>query len=186
MPANPYSRDLRKVSDPLRDETRKVRKTLLVWCLAALAVTLGHLFPSEISALGMKLTATSHAVLLALMAAIVAYHLVAFVVYASADFIHWYVDHMSTEWEDDVANYEVYKGELLAKAKLSEDDRQFMEEHERRLGSHWRGKPVQTYTKIQAVIPYVSVARALVEFLLPLLVGAVGLYLLVVASKNAL
>ena len=185
MPANPYSRDLRKVCNPLRDETREVRKTLLVWCLAAPAVTLGHLFPSEISALGMKLTATNHEVLLGLMAAIVAYHVVAFVVYASADFIHWYIDHMSTAWENDVANYEVYRADMLAKAKLSEDDLQFMDEHERRLGSHWRGKPLQTYTKVQAVIPYVSVARALVEFLFPLLVGASSLYLLVVASKNA-
>jgi hypothetical protein len=119
------------------------------------------------------------------MAAIVAYHLVAFVIYASSDFIHWYIYHMSTEWEDDVANYEVYKSELLAKAKLSEDDRQFMEEHERRLGSLWRGEPVQIYMRIQTVVPYVSVARALVEFLFPLLVGAVGLYLLVAASMHA-
>lgn len=29
---------------------------------------------------------------------------------------------MSTGWEDDVANYEVYNSELLAKAKLSEDN----------------------------------------------------------------
>lgn len=89
MPANPYSRDLCKVSDPLREETRKVHKTLLVWRLAALAVTLGHLFAKEISALVMKLTATRHAVLLGLIAAIIAYHLVAFVVHASADFINW-------------------------------------------------------------------------------------------------
>ena len=82
MPANPYERELRKVSDPLRDETRRVRKTLLVWCLAASAITLAKLFPSEITALGMKVTPTSHAVLLGLMAAIVVYHVIAFGVYA--------------------------------------------------------------------------------------------------------
>jgi hypothetical protein len=186
MSANPYARDLRKVSDPLREETRKVRKTLLIWCLAAIAITLGRLFPSEISALGMKVTATSHAVLLGLMAAVVAYHLVAFVIYAAADFVHWYIDHMSTEWEDDVANYETYKAELLAKAKLSEEDREFMEEHERRLRSHWRSEPVRIYMRVQAVVPYISLARALVEFLFPLLVGSAGLYLLIVGSRNAL
>ena len=186
MPANPYARDLRKVSDPLREETRKVRKTLLVWCLAAIAITLGRLFPSEISALGMKVTATSHAVLLALMAAVVAYHLVAFLIYAAADFVRWYVDHMSTEWEDDVANYEKYKTELLAKTKLSDEDRQFMEEHERKLSSHWRSEPIRIYLRVQAVVPYISLARAIVEFLVPLLVGVVGMYLLINGSKNAL
>lgn len=184
MPANPYERDLRKVSDPLRDETRKVRKTLLVWCLAAVAITLGKLFPSEISALGMKVTATSHSVLLTLMAAVVAYHLLAFLVYASADFMHWYVNHKSTEWEDDVANYLSYKSELLAKTKLSPEDREFMEEHERRLGSHWRNEPVNIYMRLQAAIPYISIARALVDFLLPLLVGGTALYLLIITSKN--
>lgn len=186
MPANPYARELRKVSDPLQEETRKVRKTLLAWCLGATAITLGQLFPSEISALGMKVTATSHAVLLGLMAAVVAYHLVLFIVYASADFAQWYVNHWSTEWEDDVANYEVYKTELFAKAKLSEEDRQFMEEHERRLGSLWRGEALRINQHLEAVIPYISFARALVDFLFPLIVGAIGLYLLVEGSRNAL
>lgn len=186
MPVNPYARDLRKIADPLNDETRKVRKTLLIWCLASAAITLGKLFPSEISALGMKVTPANHAALMLLMAAIISYHLVAFLVYASADFAHWYVNHRSTEWEDDTANYEVYKTELLARSKLSEEDRQFMVEHERRLGSHWRGEPVRIYARIQAAIPYVSVSRAVVDFLLPILVGGVGLYLLVGAARGAL
>lgn len=186
MPANPYSRDLRKVINPLRDETQKVRKALLVWCLAAIAITLGKLFPSEITALGMKVTATSHAVLLALMAIVVCYHMITFLVYAAADFAHWYVNHFSTEWEDDVANYEVYKTELLAKARLSEEDRKFMEEHERRLGSIWRGEAVQAYIRLQKAIPYISWSRAIVDFFVPLVVGSVGLFLLISGSRSAL
>lgn len=186
MPVNPYTRDLQKVSNPLREETQKVRKALLVWCLASIAITLGKLFPSEISALGMKVTTTSHGVLLALMAVVVVYHIVTFMVYAAADFAHWYVNHFSTEWEDDVANYEAYKAELLSKAKLSEEDRQFMEEHERRLGALWRGEAVQTYIKLEKAIPYISWARAIVDFLLPLIVAGVGLCLLISGSQGAL
>lgn len=186
MAANPYSRDLRKVINPLREETQRVRKALLVWCLAAVAVTLGKLFPSEITALGMKVTATSHAVLLGLMAVVVPYHLVAFLVYAPADFAHWYVNHFSTEWEDEVANYESYKIDLFAKAKLSDADRQIMEEHERRLGSLWRGEASQTYVRLQKAAPYVSWARAVLDFCLPLAVGAVGLLLLICGSRSAL
>jgi hypothetical protein len=186
MPANPHLRTLRKVANPLREETQKVRKALFVWCLAAIAITLGKLFPSEITALGMKVTATSHSVLLALMAVVVGYHMVTFLVYAATDFAHWYVSHFSTEWEEDVANYEAYKAELLARAKLSDEDRQFMEEHERRLGSLWRGEALQTYIRLEKVIPYISYARAVIDFLLPLLVGGIGLYLLISGSRNAL
>ncbi|AVG16859.1 hypothetical protein CFN79_13920 [Chromobacterium vaccinii] len=134
----------------------------------------------------MKVTAASHAVLLELMAAVVGYHIAAFLVYATADFAHWYVNHFSTEWEDDVANYELYKSELLAKTKLSEEDRQFMEEHERRLGSLWRGEAVKTYDRLQKVVPFISWARAVIDFLFPLVVGVIGLFLLINGSRNAL
>lgn len=120
------------------------------------------------------------------MAVVVGYHIVTFLVYGAADFAHWYVNHFSTEWEDDVSSYEAYKAELFAKAKLSEEDRQFMEEHERRLGSLWRGEAAQTYIKLEKAIPYISWARAIVDFLLPLVVGVVGLYLLISGSQNAL
>lgn len=180
MAANPYERVLRKVSDPLRDETRKVRKTLLVWSLAAAAMTLGHLFPSEITALGLQVTPSSRSVLLDLMVTIVGYHVVSFITYASSDFAHWYVNHKSTDWEDDVANYDTYKAELLFKTKLSEEDRHFMEEHERRLGAIWRGEASRVYRRVKVAIPFISVSRALVDFVLPLVAGAVAVYLLVV------
>ena len=186
MPVNPYSGVLRKVSNPLREETQKVRRALLVWCLAAIAITLGKLFPSEITALGMKVTATSHSVLLALMAVVVGYHITTFFVYAAADFSRWYVNHFSTEWEDDAANYEAYKAELLTRSKLSEEDRRFMEEHELRLGALWRGEALQTYGRLEKVIPWISWARAAIDFLLPLIVGGLGLYLLVNGSRNAI
>lgn len=186
MSANPYSRDLRKVENPLREETQKVRKALFIWCLAAIAITVGNLFPSEITALGMKITTTSHSVLLALMTLVVAYHILTFSVYAAGDFAHWYVNHFSTEWEDDLANHEAYKAELLAGAKLSEEDRVFMEEHERRLGALWRGEAVQTHTRLEKVIPYVSWARAFIDFLIPEIIGIASLYLLIDGYLNML
>ena len=178
MPANPYERDLRKVADPLRDETRKVRKTLLVWCLAAVAITLGQLFPTEVSALGLKITPGSRNVLLWLVALIVIYHLVAFAAYAASDFAHWYVNIKSTDWEDDIADWEKSKAEWFAKAKLSDEDRQVIDEHERRLGSIWRGEPSRVHMTVLKMIPPISIARALVDFLFPLAVGGVATYLL--------
>ena len=51
---------------------------------------------------------------------------------------------------------------------------------------YWRGEAVQTYIKLEKAIPYISWARAIVDFLLPLVVGGVGLYLLISGSRNAL
>jgi hypothetical protein len=182
---NPYERTLRAVSDPLKEETRRVRKALLVWSLVSLAITVGGLFPNEISTFGLKVAPTSKAVLFALISAVVMYHDVAFTAYATSDAARWYIDLRSTEWEEDVANYEKYKAELLAAARLSAQDREFMEEHERRLGSLWRGEASGTYVRLSNAVPYISVFRATVEFLLPLVVGVGAFALVLSASLNA-
>ncbi len=174
---SPFERDLRKVSDPLADETRRVRKSLLVWCLIAVAITVGGLFPSEITTLGLKVTPTNHGVIAFLIAGIIAYHAAAFLTYAASDFARWYLNHRSTQWEDDVANYERYKAELLVKAKLKDEDKRFMEEHERRLGSIWRGEASRIHTHVERAIPYISGARAFVEFLVPVLASVAAVWL---------
>ncbi len=102
----------------------------------------------------MKVTTTSHGVLLALMAVVVGYHIVTFLVYGAADFAHWCVNHFSTEWEDDVSNYEAYKAELLAKAKLSEEDRQFMEEQR-----HWKTPRRQLLPQSDTHAPQVALVQ---------------------------
>ena len=61
-----------------------------------------------------------------------------------------------------------------------------MEQHERRLGSIWRSEAVNIYSTLQKMIPYVSLARALIDFLLPLLVGTGAMYLLISGSRSAL
>lgn len=129
MSVNPFERELRKVADPLAEETRRVRKTLLTWCLVAVAITLGHLFPSEVTALGLKVTTANQSVLSALIAAVIGYLLVTFLVYGISDFARWYLNYRSTVWEEDVEHYENYKKELLERTKLSPEDREFMEEH---------------------------------------------------------
>jgi hypothetical protein len=54
MATSPFDNQIQLVADPLRDETRKVRRATLVWSLVAVAMTIGGLFPTEISALGLK------------------------------------------------------------------------------------------------------------------------------------
>lgn len=178
MPVNPFDRELRKVADPLSEEARRSRKALLIWCLVAAAITLGGLFPSEITTLGLKVTTNDRVALLALIAIVVGYFLLTFLVYGASDFMGWYLRYRSTEWEEDVANYEEYKKELLARTKLSQEDREFMEEHERRLGAIWRAEAVDRYQRLAKAVPFLSAFRAAVEFLLPILAAVSAMYLL--------
>ena len=80
-----------------------------------------------------------------LVAAIIGYHILAFIAYASADAARWYVSLSSTDWEEDEDNYQKYKSETLARSKLTQEDRDFMEEQEQRLGSLWRSDASSTY-----------------------------------------
>lgn len=178
MPVNPFDRELRKVADPLSEEARRSRKALLAWCLVAAAITLGGLFPSEITTFGLKVTTNDRVALLVLIAIVVGYFLLTFLVYGMSDFMAWYLRHRSTEWEEDVANYEEYKKELLARTKLSQEDREFMEEHERRLGSIWRAEALDRYQRLAKAVPFLSVSRATVEFLLPIVAAVFAIYFL--------
>ncbi len=175
MSANPFARDLRKLFDPLREETRKARKALLVWCLASLAITMGDLFPTEISALGMKVSPSNRDVILNLIFLVIGYHVITFFYYGASDFLHWYVNQKSTEWEDEVVNLESTKAEIFAKSKLAEEDKLFLEEQERRLGAIWRSEPLPIYKKVETAIPYVSILRAIIDFFLPIGIGITSL-----------
>ncbi len=185
MTLTPYERTLRRVSDPLSDESRKVRKTLLMWSLLAAAITIGGLLPTEISALGLKISPANKTTMYWLVAAIIGYHILAFIAYASADAARWYVTLSSTDWEEDEDNYQKYKSETLARSKLTQEDRDFMEEQEQRLGSLWRSDASSTYGRIEKAAPAISIWRALIDFALPIFVGFVALGLLTNAVFSA-
>lgn len=77
-----------RIVDPLSEVTRRERKALLLASLAALAVTKGGLIPSEVSALGIKISEIERAGLLYLPAdfgATILYFILGFALYAAAD-----------------------------------------------------------------------------------------------------
>ena len=178
MTLTPYERTLRRVSDPLSSESRKVRKTLLVWSLAAAAITIGGLFPTEITALGLKISPSNKVTIYWLVAIIIGYHMLAFLAYSSADVAHWYTNLSSTDWEEEQDQYQQWKSEALARPRLTPEDRDFMEEHERRLGALWRSEASDVQKRIEQVAPVISIGRALIDFVLPIIIGLVALGLL--------
>lgn len=71
--------------DPLSEVTRKERRALLSACVVGQAVVIGGLVPEKIEAFGITVSAAQEKSLLYLLAAVLAYFLVGFVVYAWAD-----------------------------------------------------------------------------------------------------
>lgn len=175
MPFNVFARELRRLADPLSDETRKVRKALMVWSLIAFLMTVGGLFPTEVTALGLKLTTVNKTVLLSVVTAVLTYHAVTFVLYGLADAVAWYVQQGDTEYEEQLEAYEDMKRDLLNKAKLSEEERRDLDQVERHLGIEWRsGRYINDFGRVVRVTPYVSWSRAVLDFGTPVLCGLVS------------
>lgn len=175
MPLNLFEREMERVADPLTEETRKVRRALMVWSLVCFAMTAGGLFPTEVTTFGLKVSAADKVVLLSLFAAILAYKFVAFVAYGAADAARWYFLRRSTEYEEQLAAYDDIKRDLQAKKSLTEDERRTLEQVEQHLGIEWRsGDGLATYLRIVKLAPWLSWTRAGVDFAAPVLCFAVA------------
>jgi hypothetical protein len=85
------SPDLLRLRDPLSEVTRKERRLLLGVSLLGVALVQTGLLPTEISALGVKLSAADQSKLVLLLAIVCLYLLSAFLAYAASDFLAWQV-----------------------------------------------------------------------------------------------
>lgn len=74
-----------RVLDPLSEVTRRERKTLLLASLLAFAISIGGLVPTEIEALGIKLSQTERDSILLLVSFSIIYLLSGFFIYSLAD-----------------------------------------------------------------------------------------------------
>lgn len=81
------------LKDPLSDVTRKERIYLLATSTLGIAIVTTGLVPSRISALGIQFEETNQRTLLLMIGIVVAYFLVAFIIYAVADFFAWLDDY---------------------------------------------------------------------------------------------
>jgi len=149
------------LGDPLNEVTRQERKTLLGIAIVGVAIAKTGLVPAKISALGIEFNETDQRSLLIVIAAVILYFLIAFVVYASTDFLKW-----------RIAYYEAHREHLRERIHRDEDElnRHFEVEEElhRRLPREYMfflfSRPA-------------SLARALFEFGVPV---AVGIYSVIV------
>lgn len=77
------------LDDPLRDVTRKERRALLAVSIVALVVAKTGILPGKIASIGIEIPSADKPTLLLIFAGVIAYLLLAFVVYAASDFIVW-------------------------------------------------------------------------------------------------
>lgn len=79
-----------RLRDPLSDVTRKERAYLLGLSAAGIVIVFTGLVPERITALGIQFAETDQRTLLRLLAAVIAYFLIAFVIYAASDYVSWH------------------------------------------------------------------------------------------------
>ena len=77
------------LGDFLMDRTRRQRQILLVVCAIGLTIAGTGLVPSKITTLGIEFCATDQRTMFVIIAAILVYFLVAFLIYAASDYFTW-------------------------------------------------------------------------------------------------
>lgn len=180
---NPFKAEVVRVTDPLSSHTRSVRKSLLIASVLAAAVGKAGLIPTQISALGLEFSQADRGSLLLLLGVVVLFMLVSFVVAAAADFAAWRMSLFASSWEEEAESYENLRKLMVEQKGLSEEDREMLQEQERRIGSMWRNAGhVGRYTLMQRIVGAVSWARVGVEFMAPVVAGIGALSFLVCAS----
>jgi hypothetical protein len=78
-----------QLDDPLTEVTRRERRNLLGVSLVSLAITMGGLIPTQISALGLIVSTSEQAGLLILLALTLVYFLLAFLIFGFTDLNNW-------------------------------------------------------------------------------------------------
>ncbi len=157
-----------EISDPLSEVTRNERRSLLLVSLIAATVAGTGLVPTKIEALGVEFGPASQRTLLGLLALVVLYFVLAFSLYASADFLAWRLSILRA-WRDAF--------DEGAKANRPPPD----------LASPTAialSEIVGKYRKFFVLVRPVAIARAVFEFGVPILAGLAAVFMVLYAALN--
>ena len=140
------------LADPLSDVSRRERRNLLIASTVGVLIAQVGLVPTHISALGIDFPAPAQSSFLLLVAAVVGYFVIAFLIYAFADFILW-----RKKRHDYLVAVEI---ELDS---MTPDDVEMQRLNVPSISWYYRWSPAAAY------------ARVFFEFVIPLLVGLYAL-----------
>ncbi|MDD1776574.1 MAG: hypothetical protein LUQ65_00270 [Candidatus Helarchaeota archaeon] len=157
-----------RLRDALSDVTRKERHFLLGTSLLGIALVKTGLVPSKIAGLGVEFQAADQRTLLAIVAFVIFYFFLAFIIYAASDFLAWrlaiirhIIDSNVARTEEDYSGYFPQPGsveDVIEKLK------------------------VEFYTKFRIqfrLVTPISIIRVLFDVGLPIAVGGYSLFLLI-------
>jgi hypothetical protein len=140
-------------ADPLTEVTRKERRNLLIASMSGVLIVSMNLVPTRISAFGIEFSASARGYFVGLVAALVCYFFIAFIVYGTSDFFVW---------------RKKYQDYCIAFERACEDAEDCRDDPYYSLRAVW----LYSWSKPIAFI------RIGFEFVVPLLAGAVSFFLL--------
>ncbi|NVL90859.1 MAG: hypothetical protein HWN69_07700 [Desulfobacterales bacterium] len=151
------------LDDPLSEVSRRDRKFLLGSSILGITIVKAGFVPTKISALGIEFAKTDQNSLLLVLGIIILYFLIAFLIYASSDFLIWRLSYFHTLKHSmlDKWKTEAEKAPTKEMANYIDD---FLK----------RGFPARI---ILGLTRPVSLLRAVFEFLLPI---AFGIYAIII------
>ena len=159
--------------DALSEVARKERRSLLGISLFGITIAIGGMVPSKIPSLGIEFQLANQQALLLIVASIILYFIVAFIIYAASDYLSWKLEIKSWALEKAVSeNEEVYHYYCPQPGTCEEEIERDM------------GKLHKKYRIYFRLVAPISIVRALFDFGLPLAVGASALFLLVRAAAG--
>jgi hypothetical protein len=161
------------LSDPLGDATRKERRSLLIISIIGITITKTGLVPSKISAIGIEFAETDKQTLLAILAIVTFYFLIAFLVYAISDFLAWRraLRHLYYKEKETAATRSAHQ-DFLADSGLMEVGRSTTptaDDYINKKLEQWRHE--ERSGIIFILSGPVSIIRAVLEFVVPPVLG---------------
>lgn len=145
-----------QLRDPLSEVTRKERRFLLGTSALGITLVKTGLVPTKIPAFGIEFAHIEQRALLLIIALVTIYFLIAFVIYATSDFLAWrlaYIGALRNRYEEKIKK----QRDLL---------RLVPAEEEMRISEYLR--PFRVFYHLSRPV---SLVRALFEFVLPIAIG---------------
>jgi hypothetical protein len=158
-----------QLQDALSSVTRKERQFLLGISLLGIALVKTGLIPSKISGLGIEFQSANPQALLSIVACVILYFLVAFIIYAASDYVVWKLSISSQVHEKELDEYNDELHGYYGPQTGSPEEA--LEEYRHKLR-----KKILRYFKM---IKPISIFRAFFDLGLPIIIGGYALFILI-------
>lgn len=183
-----------RLSDPLKEITRKERRYLLGVSVLGIAIVKAGIVPTKLTTFGVEFEKVNQQWLLLVLGFVILYFLIAFIIYSTSDFIVWRLTFISIykrrlkaliRRKETIASEISETEELIEELKKRLIDTEYtspiLESHDYQKKNARFSDPYNIKSVIKLVEP-ISITRATFEFLLPLCVGIYTVILVLSAS----